>query len=151
MQLFDCESKKFFEQFENHQKMVLSTSLNNKVTSRMMSIIILDRKFYFQTDITFRKYEQIQNNPYVALCINNIQIEGLCKQIGSPSDNETFCKLYHKYFPSSYEHYTNLENERLFVINPLYIQKWIYDKDESFIEILDFEHKKYFKKVYTDH
>lgn len=148
MQLFEQESKKFFNQLDKYKKMVLSTSLNDKVTSRMMSIIILDNSFYFQTDITFRKYKQIQNNPNVALCIDNIQIEGICEQFGSPFENATFCKLYHQYFPNSYDKYTNIKNERLFVVKPVYIQKWIYKNGEPFIEIFDFKSRNYIKKEY---
>lgn len=40
--------------------MVLSTSLHDEVTSRMMSFIIQDEKFYFQTDNRFRKYAQLR-------------------------------------------------------------------------------------------
>lgn len=38
------------------RKMVLSTSLDNLVTSRMMSVVIMDGRLYFQTDRTLRKY-----------------------------------------------------------------------------------------------
>ncbi|MFQ7174659.1 MAG: pyridoxamine 5'-phosphate oxidase family protein [Thomasclavelia ramosa] len=48
----------------------------------MMSIVVLNKKIYFQTDRTFRKYKQIKENPQVSLCIDNIQMEGYCEQVG---------------------------------------------------------------------
>ncbi len=64
--------------------LVLSTSYKDRVTSRTMSFLVIDKKFYFQTDDTFLKFEQIKNNPNVSLCINNIQIEGVAKILGHP-------------------------------------------------------------------
>lgn len=55
--------------------MVLSTSLNDVVTSRMMSVVLINKKIYFQTDRTFRKYRQLKENPRVSLCVDNMQID----------------------------------------------------------------------------
>lgn len=64
----------FLVDFGKGKLMVLSSSKNDKVTSRMMSVVQSDGLFYFQTDKTFRKYYQLVNNPQVALCVDNIQI-----------------------------------------------------------------------------
>lgn len=144
MQMWEC----FFDDLGSCKKMVLSTSLDDKVTSRMMSMIIINREFYFQTDINFRKYEQIKYNPNVSLCADNIQIEGLCKETGQPSENPIFCSLYQKYFTSSYNRYTNLSNERLFVIKPTSIRKWIYENNIPMMESYDFSKKHYSKNRY---
>lgn len=37
----------FYEELGESKKMVLSTSLNDTVTSRMMSIVVLNKKIYF--------------------------------------------------------------------------------------------------------
>lgn len=140
--------EKFCENFGCSKKMVLSTSWEDKVTSRMMSIIRIRDCFYFQTDKNFRKYQQIQHNPNVSLCIDTIQIEGICKEAGSPSDNSEFCELYKTYFKSSYERYSGLSDERLFIITPVYMQKWIYENQEPFVEVYDLKKKMYEKIPY---
>lgn len=145
---FELELENFFAQIKDHERMVLSTSLNDKVTSRMMSIIVMDGRFYFQTDMTFRKYEQLKHNTRVALCSNNIQIEGLCEEIGRPVENTNFCLLYHQYFSDSYDRYTKLDNERLFVVSPIYIQEWIYEKGKPFVKMFDFTKETFTKKAY---
>lgn len=148
MNEFDDKVSCLFEQFGDAKKMVLSTALDNKVTSRMMSIIIMNQMFYFQTDVTFRKYEQIKNNPNVSLCTENIQIEGICKEQGMPLENFEFSAFYDKYFSGSYKRYSALKNERLFNIQPSYIQVWIYEGGEPFIESFDFERRIYEKRLY---
>ena len=62
MKLFDDKYNAFLIEFGHGRKMVLSTSENNRVSSRMMSIIQIDGHFYFQTDINMRKYRQIESN-----------------------------------------------------------------------------------------
>jgi len=140
---FDEMYTKFWDEFGQGKKMVLSTSLNDIVTSRMMSVVYVESALYFQTDRTFRKYEQLRGNDNVALCIDNIQIEGKCREIGHPKECLTFCDAYKKQFPSSYDRYTFLENERLFVVEPTYIQRWIYIEGDPFVERYDVKEEIY--------
>lgn len=146
--MFENEYLKFWQEFGESKKMVLSTSLNDVVTSRMMSMIVLDKKIYFQTDRTFRKYSQLKGNPNVSLCIDNIQMEGYCEEIGKPDKHIEFSDAYQKYFPSSYMRYTALENERLFVISPMFIERWLYIDKIPYVEIFDVTNKQYSLKPY---
>lgn len=139
----------FISDFSDHRNMVLSTSFEDRVTSRMMSVIQIDGCFYFQADIMSRKAEQILHNENVSLCIDNIQIDGICEIIGRPLDNEKFCVLFLKHFSVAYQLYTSLENERLFKIEPVRIQKWIYKNSMPYIEIFDCENHKYKRTAYV--
>lgn len=133
----------FYKELGESKKMVLSTSLKDDVTSRMISIVVLDKKIYFQTDRTSRKYEQIRRNPKVSLCIDNIQIEGYCEKAGVPSDNAEFIDAYKKHFLSSYTRYSCLKNERLFAVTPTYVERWLYIDGVPYIEVLDLVHRRY--------
>lgn len=143
MENFEKVYSSFLAEFGKGKIMVLSSSENDKVTSRMMSLIQIDGHFYFQTDKKFRKYNQIINNPQVALCIDNIQIEGICEEIGRPFESVTFCNLYKECFSTSYDMYSGLNNERLFRVKPMFIQRWIYKDNIPFIEIFNLELKKH--------
>lgn len=145
---FEKQSSVFFEAVGEYKKMVLSTSFKDYVSSRMMSIVVLDKKFYFQTDRTFKKYQQLQKNNNAALCIDNIQIEGRCMELGSPMEHISFCKLFKKYYSASYRNYTQLSNERLFVLTPVCVKKWIYEDAQPYEEIFDFVNKTYEKRKY---
>lgn len=146
--MFKEEYLKFWQELGKSRKMVLSTSLNDIVTSRTMSVVHLNNKLYFQTDNTFRKYNQLQSNPHVALCIDNIQIEGLCNEIGTPIEDEDFCNAYKECFAGSFSSYSSLENERLFAVRPTFIERWVYIDDLPYMQILDVKNKKYILKQY---
>ena len=148
MNSFELKKEEIFSNFGYSKNMVLSTSYQGKVTSRMMSVIIFDGEFYFQTDKNFMKYNQIKNNPNVSLCCDNISIEGIGTELGKPLDNNRFIKLYEKYYNYSYQQYSSLQNERLFKVTPLYIQIWIYENAKPYIEIIDFKSNEYRKTLY---
>lgn len=132
--VFGTKKEELFSQLGDHAKIVLASSANDIVSARMMSFVIIDTIFYFQTDIRLRKYNDIKNNHNVALCMDNIQIEGICKEIGHPLDNKDFCKVFKKYYNSSYVNYSKLQDERLFVVIPTFIQKWTYVEGKPIIE-----------------
>lgn len=146
---FEEKYAMFWQEFGTGKKMVLSTALENKVTSRMMSIVALDGRLYFQTDRNFRKYAQLKENPNVALCIDNIQLEGHCEEIGHPFENTDFCKSYEQCFESSFRRYTGLSEEGLFVVIPDFIERWRYIEGEPYMEIFDVQTKSYRLEKYV--
>lgn len=143
MNTFSQKYGAFLLEFGKGRKMVLSTSENNRVSSRMMSVVQIDGVFYFQTDITFNKYHQIVNNPNVALCTDNIQTEGICEEIGHPLQFAPFCNVFQECFKGSYDAYSSLKNERLFSVKPTYIERWIYENGEPYIETFDIKTQEY--------
>lgn len=147
--MFDEAYSEFWRDLGKSRKMVLSTSLHDVVTSRTMSVIVLDKKLYFQTDLAFRKYEQLKRNSHVALCIDNIQIEGECKEIGIPQSNLNFLKAYKTCFKSSHDRYSMLENERLFEVEPTFIERWRYIDNIPFMETFDVLERNYVLKQYV--
>ena len=149
MEQFSEKLRSFFADFGKARKMVLSTSAKDKVSSRMMSVVQIDGKFYFQTDKKLRKYRQISVNQNVALCIDNIQIEGVCKEIGSPLDNDVFCNAFRECYKGSYDAYTSLEDERLFAVEPVFIERWIYFDGVPYIETYDIEAEYYSCNEYS--
>ncbi|WP_050637202.1 pyridoxamine 5'-phosphate oxidase family protein [Candidatus Stoquefichus sp. SB1] len=139
-----------YQQIGDHAKIVLATSYQDKVSVRTMSFVIMNGLFYFQTDNTFRKYQDIKGNENVGLCLDNIQIEGICKEIGHPLDHPNFCNLFKKYFLSSYQAYSHLKNERLFIVEPTFIQRWNYVDGKPIIEQLNIHQKQFIQKEYKN-
>jgi hypothetical protein len=139
----------FFTEFGRGRTMVLSTSADGRVSSRMVSIVLIDGRFYFQTDTKLRKYFQLKDNPRAALCIDNIQIEGECRELGRPSDNKAFCKAFSERFEGSFRAYSGLENERLFELVPTFTERWIYKDGVPFIEVFDIPEEKYSFEQYS--
>ncbi|HIX82166.1 MAG TPA: pyridoxamine 5'-phosphate oxidase family protein [Candidatus Erysipelatoclostridium merdavium] len=146
---FQLKLNQIYKQIGDHAKIVLATSHQNIVSARKMSFIINDGHFYFQTDCTFRKYHDIKENNYVALCLDNIQIEGICTELGHPLSHIEFIKKFKKYFLSSFNAYSSLDSERLFMIKPLFIQRWNYIDGKPIIEQFFIDQCKYIEKKYN--
>lgn len=52
MSIFNDKYNEFLSLFDKGKTMVLSTSVDGRVSSRMVSIVLIDGLFYFQTDKT---------------------------------------------------------------------------------------------------
>lgn len=119
-----------FHRLSEAKTMVLSTSSHDRVTARSVSVIINDHKFYLQTDSNSLKYEQLTQNPHVALTFENVQIEGVAKDIGKPEEHDFFVEKYQKYYPDRFARYSSLEVERVIEIEPTHISLWQYEDGE---------------------
>lgn len=109
----------------------------------MMSIVRIGEHLYFQTGRNFRKYGQLEANPACALCIDNIQIEGVCENIGRPADHPDFMACFRQCFPSSFPMYSLMEDERLFCFTPSLVERYVYKNGSPFLEVLDFRNGSY--------
>lgn len=138
----------FYEPLGPAHHMVLATADDARVSARMMSVIQLDGRFYFQTDVTLRKHAQLQRNPRAALCADCLQVEGACRLLGRPMAHEPFRAAFERAFPSACARYTALENEVLYVLEPDFAQKWIYQGGQPFVERLDYAAQAYEKRPY---
>jgi uncharacterized pyridoxamine 5'-phosphate oxidase family protein len=112
---FKDEMAKLFKQIKEHKVMSLATCVNNYPTARSISVIVFNDNIYFQTGINLLKYKQIVSNNNVALCFDNIQIEGTANIIGKPLDekNKEIMEKYIKCFKSAYNNYSHLPDEIL--------------------------------------
>ncbi|NHJ05403.1 MAG: pyridoxamine 5'-phosphate oxidase family protein [Candidatus Heimdallarchaeota archaeon] len=79
---------------------VLATSANNRVSTRTVSFANDDLVIYIISWDHNLKINQIKENPLVALCLNNIQIEGIAELINRPTDdkNNEIQNIYRKKF-----------------------------------------------------
>ncbi len=88
-------------------------------------------------------------NHNVALCIDNIQIEGLAEEMGKPLDHKIFSKLFSQQHKGSFDAYSSLENERVFEVRPVFVQRWLYIGTVPYIERFYVEEKRYIKEKYN--
>jgi uncharacterized pyridoxamine 5'-phosphate oxidase family protein len=145
---FEIEQEKLFEQIGENKLMALATSSKNNPTVRMMSIIIFNKKIYFQTGIDLIKYKQICENKNVALCFENIQIEGIANILGKPMDHNNIMEIYKKHHKNSFEKYSKSDKEILIEIIPNKIIKWGYDNGEPYRIFVELKNKKAYKEMY---
>ncbi len=129
-----------------HGVMTLSTCSQNRVTSRPMSVVVINGKFYCQTDESYLKCRQIRENPNAALCYQNFSIEGKCRIIGKAAENPFFIKAMREHFPNAVERWSALPTECVIEIMPVRVSLWEYENDKPYMEYWDFECRTYRKE-----
>jgi len=80
---FDLIKSEILTIFTENRGMILATSLNDRVTARHISFVNDDLVIYFTSWDHNKKITQMKKNPNVALCLNNIQIEGKAEILSS--------------------------------------------------------------------
>ncbi|MCL2056561.1 MAG: pyridoxamine 5'-phosphate oxidase family protein [Oscillospiraceae bacterium] len=110
---FDEAAGQIISVLQKEKHIVLATSSGGKVTARTMSHVNHGLTVYFQTGSASEKFGQIKSNPNIAFAVNNLQIEAVGEICGHPSKTPVFIGLYKEKHPSSYEKYTDLEDEVL--------------------------------------
>ena len=126
--------------------MTLSTCADNRVTSRQMSVVTINGRFYCQTNKNYLKCRQIAQNPNVSLCFGKFVVEGSCREIGRPYDNLTFIQAIGNAFPDAVKRWSGISEDCLLEISPTLIRSWIYENNVPYIEIWDIEHNDYRKE-----
>ena len=132
-----------------NNKMILATCSNNRVTARMMSIVNQGMTIFFQTDKEYLKYQQIVENPNVALCTGNIQIEGTAKITCQPYENPFFIESYKRQHPSAFEKYSHLSDNVIIEVSPTLVTFWKYTPDRKpYRDFLDVRQKEAYREYY---
>ncbi|MGN1102965.1 MAG: pyridoxamine 5'-phosphate oxidase family protein, partial [Huintestinicola sp.] len=130
----------------SHGVMTLSTCARGRVSSRPMSVVVIDGKFYCQTDVNYLKCSQIRENPNVALCVKNYSVEGKCKILEEPVKYDFFMRAMKQHFPSAAERYSSLPLERVLEITPALIYLWDYHLSKPYMEFFEFRNNTYRKE-----
>ena len=92
-----------------YERAVLSTCADGHVTSRKQRFIADGLTLYCYAIRGQRKYEQIAENPNIAVNIDYIQVEGTASLEGHPLEekNSGFLKVFQETQPDAYEEYNN--------------------------------------------
>ena len=129
--------------------MVLATSARDRVTARMMSVIHDGLTVYFQVGTDSLKYTQIKENNHVALCIGNMQYEGIAAVTCQPLEDPFFVEQYQRNHEGSFKTYSHLHKNVVVRVSPTLITFWKYDEERKpFRDILDVEKKKAYREYY---
>jgi general stress protein 26 len=142
--------KEIITLLEREKYLVLATCTDEHVTARAISHINIGLDIFFQTDKKFLKVKQINQNPRVALCISNLQIEGIAEFQGYPSDEDNirFCELYKQKHPNSFEMYSGIKDEVIFKVRPSLITLWKYVTGKPCRDYLNITEKIAYREYY---
>ena len=123
----------------------LATCVENEVSARTMSAIIIEGLFYFQTDSRSLKASQLSLNANCAIAFNNYEIIGYCENLGHPmkEENKNIFKIFKEQFESAASKYSHIEQEILFCVIPKTIKIWEYTDNGAQIVLCDIKNKKF--------
>ncbi|MDR1217992.1 MAG: pyridoxamine 5'-phosphate oxidase family protein [Treponema sp.] len=147
---YQIELGKIYTHIGEYKIMALATSNQNHPTARFMSCIVYENKIFFQTGTDLIKYKQICENNNVALCVDNIQMEGIANILGRINDkqNSEIMEIYKKHYKNSYETYMHNETEVLIEIILKEIIKWDYENGKPYRIFIDIDNKQARKEMY---
>lgn len=137
---------------KKEKDLVLATCSKGRVTARTVSHVNIGLDILFQTDKGFQKVEQIKENPKVAICVGNLQVEGTAELSGHPSQpwNQEFYNLYREKHPKSLERYGELEDEVVVRIKPALFTFWKYIEGKPCRDYLDVERNVAYRVFYQN-
>jgi hypothetical protein len=87
MKMLDYQEQidNLFNVMKSKKEIVLATTDGKAVSARTVYCVSNGRHVYFLTSKAYRKHKQIKCNNNVALCTENIQIEGVASELGHPN------------------------------------------------------------------
>ena len=137
---FETKKNEFFERLGETCYMVMATCHNDYPMASTMTCLVFDDAIWMQTDKKFPKYDQLLNNPKVALVKNATQIEGTAK----------LSRLMKKHHPESYEMYSTVDTEVVIKVTPHKAIDWLYEAGDSSIYHIDFTKQEISVQTYKN-
>jgi uncharacterized pyridoxamine 5'-phosphate oxidase family protein len=136
---FDTVSKEKLQPLEDFKEMVLSTCSGNQVTSRVVSTACRGTMIVFLSFGHNTKCVQMRENPNVAICWNNFQIEGVAsvKENLMDAENAELMALYKEKQPYYYNATPKLKGMLLVSVE---IKRLTFNPPNTFfLDRIDFE------------
>jgi len=134
---------------DSHHVIVLATSFDNRVTARTVTYASKGLEVYFMSWGHHKKCVQIRGNPKVALCRDNLTMEGLAEILGNPLDqkNKEYVEIYRNKLPHDFAGFARIPGMVLVKVKPAFVVSWVRIKNRFFLEHLDLESQRaYLKK-----
>jgi general stress protein 26 len=139
------------KELEKEHHIILSTTIHNKVRSRLVDFVNHELEIGFFSWISTRKIHDMVNNSQVALCVNNLQIEGRATIYIERVDKcKTLFELYQQKLPKIYEKFRKLPDTCFVTIEPTLLIMMKYEHDSLFLYHVDVVHEKAYRKKLSD-
>lgn len=109
---YETLTQEVIHTLENNKSIVLATCSNNRVTAREVYFASKNLSIYFLTSKAYDKFKQIEKNRNIALCLGNIQMEGVAIIKGHPNlpENEIETSICLSKSKKEFEHFIKYKN-----------------------------------------
>lgn len=129
--------KRCLDYISKAASVALATSLEGRTTVRMMTGVVLDGAVWVQTDRRFLKCMQIAGNPRVAICCDDLQMEGVAHDMGHPNDNPAYLQAFADAYPHFAMSFLAKETQIAYKIVPTSGTLWCYEDRLPYMLVVD--------------
>ena len=128
---------------EGKHAIVLATSLGDRVTARTVSFANDGLEIVFMSWGHHTKCVQIRGSPRIALCRDNVQIEGVAEILGSPLEerNKGYADLLREKYPDDHARFAGEPGMVIVRVLPSSVTVFVKADDQFFLKCLDVEHE----------
>ena len=150
---FENFEKKIIGLLNEQRHIVVATSAKDRVTARTVSFANDGLNIYFISWDHNLKIHQLQENDHIALCLNNIQIEGKAKLVERPIEdkNKKLEKIFRRKFSENYiKTFFNLPELITVEIEPTRIVCFENIHNRFFLQHMNFEKRTVYQMRIED-
>ena len=122
----------------------LATSSDNRVTARTVTYVSDHLDIFFLSWAHHTKCVQIRDNPRVALCKHNLEMEGMARILGNPLDpvNSKYADIFKKRVPEEFGMFSSQDGMVMVRVVPTRVIALVNVNDWLYLETLDVENGK---------
>jgi general stress protein 26 len=138
---------------DTHRDIVLATSVDNRVTARTVSFANKELDIYFLSWEHNKKIMHLKSNPNIALCLKNLQIEGIAEVLGNAFEEKfnDIADLFRiKFSPRWYDTFSHIKEMVLVKIIPKKITKFENINRRFHLQNVDLENEKVYQMRIED-
>ena len=137
---------------EGDTRIVLATSSDSRVTARTVSYVNDGLHILFLSFEHHTKCDQIRANPRVALCRDNMQIEGRAEILGDPLDpkNGGYADIFEKRMRGEWEVFSHQDGMVMVRVAPKRVTTMVNLDNRLCLETLDVEKGVAYRKGLSD-
>ena len=145
---YEGTRNRVIEFLTSKRAIVLATSLDGRVTARTVSMVSDGLDVCFMSWGHHTKCVQIRGNPRVALCRDNVQIEGRAEILGSPLDerNQRYAEMLRAKYPDDHDMFAREPGMVIVKVVPSAITVFGKEGDGLYLDRLDLEDKTLCRK-----
>jgi general stress protein 26 len=149
---YEREKDRVLGFLEGKHAITLATSLEGRVTARTVSFANDGLEVFFMSWGHHTKCVQIRGNPRVALCRDNVQIEGVAEILGSPLDerNKRYADILRGKYPDDHARFAHEPGMVIVRVLPTSLAVFSRSDDQLCLRCLDLESETAYLRWMTE-
>lgn len=125
--------EKFWETVKTEQEVLLSTSENDRVTTRTVSGAYYQNAILIFTNPESLKYKQLKSNPNCSIAVNGYFVEAVAEFLGHTmlEKNSALRDIYSQKYEGAFDEGVEFggRGAEFLLLKPVLVKGWIFEND----------------------